>query len=157
MPIGVSLQAYVQSLKSVALCVRTQSWLLWTVKISCWPNVSKEHRVSDHNNFVLQTNVPSMRGVLKPISILSNCFWDIENSLTVSFGFYFVNLRAIRFQVYIFQSNTTALDYLYLFVSYCVDKFCRRTDGLTNRQTNGYWLHRFAFTSWSRIYILVNT
>ena len=50
--------------------------------------------------------------IIKPKLILSNGSWDIENSLKISFGFYFVNLRAMgsnfwlcRFHVYIFQTK----------------------------------------------------
>ena len=66
-----------------------------------------------------------------------NGSWDMENSFQISFDFYFVNLRAIgswlyRFQVNIFQTKTTELDYLSSFASFSVDKFCRRTDRETD-------------------------
>ena len=73
----------------------------------------------------------------------------MENSLKISFGYYFVNLRAIgsnfwlcRFQVYIFQTNTV-LDFLYPFVSFSVE---------TDEQTDGWTLVK-SLACWSSMYI----
>ena len=72
-------------------------------------------------------------------SISSNGSRDIAKSLKISFGSSFVNLRALgskfwqfRFPVYTFQTNKTALDYLYPFLSFSVHNFCTRTDGRTD-------------------------
>ena len=46
----------------------------------------------------------------------------------------------------------TALDYLYPFFSFSVHNFCTRTDGRTDICRKS-----FIFSSWSRVYIHVNT
>ena len=71
-------------------------------------------------------------------SISSNGSPDIVKSLKISFGSSFVSLRAFgskfwqfRFPVYTFQTEKTALDYLYPFLNFSVHNFCARTDGQT--------------------------
>ena len=53
---------------------------------------------------------------------------------------------------YQYFENLCYVDYFYPFVSFSVDMFCGQID----RQTDGYWLNRLVFASWSRIYILVH-
>ena len=86
-------------------------------------------------------------------SISSNLSRDIAKSLKISFGSSFVNFRAFgskfwqfRFPVYTFQTNKTALDYLYPFLSFSVHNFCARTDRHFSKKFSFFFLIKNIYT-----------
>ena len=102
---------------------------MWRIGLSFGSNFGNLRAI--RSNRVLRSFLVYTFKIKKPESILSNESWGLEKSLRISFGYYFVNLRA----------NPSE--------SFSNNKFCGRTDG--------HCLNRLVFSSWSRKCIHVHT